>query len=166
MSFFGGGGGGEVSTATITLDNDQIKTLPTIPVEIVPAPGAGYILCLTRAIYISNFAAGAYSGIDTDISYLVLGTSALNEFSSYVVNYSTDSLTTLTSFLGSTTPKINDVIVSSLIVEGLGSYNGVANLSTRENTNIALFALNGANFTGGNAANTLKVQVWYTVAEV
>lgn len=48
--------------ATITLTHAQIKALPTTPVQIVVAPGAGAVVLLVAAMLRSNFAV-AYTNV-------------------------------------------------------------------------------------------------------
>jgi hypothetical protein len=46
-----------------TLDNDQVKALPTVTLDTVPAPGAGAIIMPISVVTLVKFAAGAYGNI-------------------------------------------------------------------------------------------------------
>ena len=52
-----------VKKASVTLTDAQIKALPTTPINILPAPGAGMLHMLHGALFVADFSAGAYTNI-------------------------------------------------------------------------------------------------------
>jgi hypothetical protein len=159
----GGGGGGVLSVASVKLTNAQVLALPTTPVQLVAAPGAGKVLIPFLAVFYLDWTAD-YTNID---AHAVLK-----------VGYSpTGSLTFLVAFV-----EIANSGVSGVLAEGASNYavlgptaiaNGASSFVVAVSgsndepgqTNVALLlaatnALAG-NFTGGDPANTLQVSVYY-----
>lgn len=151
---------------TVTLTDAQIKALPTTPVQIVAAPGDGRVLIFHSAVLVSNWSdANKYTNI---------AGSGVRELAVYYgaefENASTKNPSVLNAFffgvpatmarLKPYSPSDTDLMVMSLVhVDAAESmYNQPFNL----------YCYNGAsgNFTGGDAANTLKVTVFYTVFDL
>lgn len=137
---------GYLVLAEVTLTDAEIKALPTTPIELVAAAGAGKIIKIIDITAVQKIVSGgSYTNVNTG-SYLTL---------------------------------INDNNVFGLsaspLEEGSGDWfsPGVTNYqgyyeTTMENMPVMLAVNNsgGGNFTGGNAANTLKINVYYVVVDL
>jgi hypothetical protein len=175
------GGAVPLQKATVTLTNAQIKALPTTPITLIAAPGSGYIIKLLAATVVVNTTAGAYTNIDTtycavpQFSHVSGGLwlatpAAIND----------DSLTTdmtyATTVLGSTAKRVLHCVVPVQVAADQGSTSGAEGIvfsnvtnaaSDFENLPVLLDAYNGSgDFTGGNAANTMRVTAYYTVEAI
>lgn len=171
MGFFGGGGGGGsemIHQATISLTDAQIKALPTTPVEAVPAPGAGKMLIPLSVVVHVDGVGGAYDNIDLADGYIAL---AWNGAVDAVYLALTDgTLGQVFNLLGAATNCL--VIVppnseySSVYLSTGGPHN-TRLISEVVNQGLDIYAFNSlGNFTGGDAANSMKVTVLYTIIDV
>lgn len=153
-----------VLSASVLLTDTQIKALPTTPVAIIAAPGAGFRNRVITASYRIDATAGAYTGIDAtaaDLS-LVLGPSFWRA-SDPIYNDSASSKTLLTDFLGNAHSRVVDIAQKwdyELANLGIPADIGGKALQFRA------FQGTGLDFTGGNAANTLRVTVYYAVEQL
>ena len=148
-----------------TLTDAQIKALATpTPVEVLPAPGAGYIWSVIRLDMVIDAAAGAYGNI-TDLAYVEL----THTRSDNLVDDASVGFTQLTDFFG--TASVNyaslrgqfstEADSAYTAFSGYGNINKVIkNVDADDNAavNIQIAGNTGA-LTGGNAANTLKIRV-------
>jgi hypothetical protein len=155
------GGAGLLLSKTVTLTDAQIKALPTTKFEIIPAPGENKIIVPVSAIFILDTLAGAYTS-DAD--------------SAWNLRWGTDSET------ASQIMPINAILNQQNI--GFGQWgipyadNGTGNFGnvviniafSNSLINKSIVITDGwmgvADYTGGNAANTLKVIVYYVVVDV
>lgn len=143
--------------ATVTLTNAQIKTLPSLPMEVVAAPGANRMLLPVYGAVVLNAVAGAYA--DTDGGAVLL---------KYVGGHSNGSTYGTIPF--------NQ---ADITVCGLGSESNIKNYgggdwtfwgpedlqSVLVNKALAIACENGTDFTGGHADNSLTVTVAYMVLD-
>lgn len=158
----------QIYRAAITLDNDQIKTLPTVPQAIVPAtevlnysglPNQLFLpVAFSVTVHISD---GAYTNVDSAAKYvLAIG-------SDWSINGMEADLATMAQ-LASTTPQIgiaNSYNANTLDTKILALHVSAGGL---QDNALALVISNGAlgNLTDGNAANTMDVSVFYIIVDV
>jgi len=143
------GGGSSYLSATVTLTDAQIKALPSGNVEIIAAPGTGKYLYVNQVAFALNIV-GAYTNVTINIPpQLWYKTSEVGIVDS-----------TLDDFAFTTPDKYGTL---------LNTYpQGYFASADIENRAIELNISNtgAGNFTGGNAANTLKVTVYYVVVDL
>lgn len=156
-------GFGEFRTIRILTDA-QIKALPTTSVELVPVPGAGKMLVPRMATL--NFARTAnYTNIQATAVLKIangdgiLGIAPMNE-----------SFGMVSGFLAGGGNAIVNIAPYSIVdVDSFENVNGtIAGPPEFDNRSYVIKATNAAGgaFTGGNAANTLKVTVDWSVIDV
>jgi hypothetical protein len=151
-----------VLSATVTLTDAEIKALPTTYKQIVPAPGAGKMLNFISSIINLDATAGAYTNIITDGLLFVGHDDYLSEASCFA-NMPTGASKNISSLTAST-------ISNSTYAGYLGYAIAVINnysFTDLENKPLKLHAINTeGDFTGGNAANTLQITVYYTITDI
>lgn len=138
---------GAVLTATVTIADTDIKLLPTVAIQIIPAPGADRVIEIIGATFVLDAAAGAYTNVDAG--------AVMGLITSSVVGI-TDRVTD--GFFTAASKKAVQVTGGSIDTDG-AAYSSYANRAIQVSVNNAA----AGNFTGGNAANTLKVRVTYQV---
>lgn len=149
-----------LQVASVTLTDAQIKALPTTPVEIVAAPGAGKFIAVVYAVLVIDTMAAAYTNIDAEAAWLALqvdGRSITNRY---------DELDQ--GALASTAQAV--IILSPLELNNNGSLNASwpGDVSDLANQPLVAFFNNGGSgaFTGGDDDNSLKVVVYYVEVEL
>lgn len=153
---------------TVTLTNAQIKALPTTPVVVVPAPGAGkMILPVARAINKPTFAAPYtnQSAPNTQPYAVLTWGDEVGYASAWMPDDDDPSLGQF-SKLFDAAPQVfvldsySDTAATWGLVSQAQSFNA-------ENLPVKLFVSNAAgDFTGGHADNVLVVTVVYCVVDL
>jgi hypothetical protein len=142
------------------LTDAQIKALPTTPVELVPAQGAEKGLFIHSAFFRSKFTGGAYTNIDASYCDLSL-------YPTYLPMFAKDIDASLNNIFFAN-PDTENFNLSGQF-QFLNNYflGAAVDESVFNNHNITLRCTNPAgNFTGGNAANTLEVTVFYSIVDL
>ncbi len=153
------GGGGSVLSASVTLTDAQIKALPTTAIEIVAAQGVGKMISVLMAVANWSVSAGAYTNQDADTRF-------------WIQNEGGAALSTVISQIPSATTNRGYNLIGGALINSAGAWNGIVesdgyNVSQLANKNIQAFIDNaGGDLTGGNAANTLKVTVYYVIVDL
>jgi len=166
-------------TAKVTLTDAQIKALPTTPVVVVPAPGAGKMILPATALLRVQFPSapsGGYSGIDTDFAAIYLQYQAGQQIAAGVMNqnsqFTMQNLNTLLGVGGATddtwaliqVSTINNAAAaitafgSPVIADGGSPVDKAIVIAGNDNVASA--------WTGGDPANSLKVTVVYLVLDL
>lgn len=154
---------GLLQSATVELTDAQIKALPTTGIQIVAAPGENKLL-LPVAAYIRGVTAagGAYTNIG-DIGWNLIWEDGV---------FATSPLQP--SFVGGeNTDMIQQFLIPNTYVSGVATFSGLAFTGDAfDSTNIINKPLvlkdswNTGDYTAGNAANTLKVTVYYIIVDL
>lgn len=138
-----------------TLTDAQIKTLPTTGIDIIPTPTNNKLIIITTAILLWNTSAGAYTNVDPSAN-IVLTYGDFDETATSNSGMHTDAANRITIL----SQAVMDDFRAAWAGYSISYINGTLQTPII-NKKISLWATNGAlgNFTGGNAANTLKVIV-------
>lgn len=163
--------------STTPLTNANVIALPGTPITLVSAPGAGFrIKLLAPVTLISDFSAGAYTGLDTTYATLNVQTPAGSWLTCAVANDNTltTPLSKLTS-LFSAFDRVVDLPIPAMDAFDAGNAGGASEWiipvvstdpASLDNDAVVLYLDNNGSVTnlgGGNAANTLKVVVYYAI---
>jgi len=160
--------------ATVTLTDANVKALPTTPITLVAAPGSGKRIKLLAppSLHLDN-TAGVYTNINT--TYAAISVDWAGSWAAGALlndNAASPALTQVTYFLNTSHAYISDLTVPYMLADSIERwvYSGEVDASGQPIANEDNVALkisvdnNGSgNFTGGNAANTLKVVVYYAI---
>lgn len=160
---------GWILRKVITLSHTQIIALPTTPIEVIPAPGANKIIHGLGGAMISHTLAGSYTNIDV-AAFLQLscaGWPVLN----YLPNdasITNGSATRLTDFFQGA-----DLVhlVPAMDTEGVANWGPVPFMITlseviNQPLQVSIDNASAGMLTGGNAANTLQIVVYYTIIDL
>lgn len=158
-----GGNGGEVLSKKIVLNDDQIKSLPTVSVEIIPAVSNGKIILPIAFAAKLDATAGQYTNLDAGTTVLIIGWDngaggTLVDAMAYIRYSFVETLNIDWSF-GSLIGRTDANIYDALQAFETGEQN-------IEAKSLVIAAYNAGNFTGGNAANSLTLTVYYSVVDL
>jgi hypothetical protein len=150
----------------VTLTDAQIKALPTTSITIIPAAGAGLLIQPSMAILLINATAAAYTNLNA-AAWISMQVGTVDMLG-YLVNDTTitnGSTTSLSTFFGASNHHAT-LMPGTVRTEGVnewGSVSAVFDPTAFVNTDLKLKFDNGVsgNLTGGDAANKLRVFVWY-----
>lgn len=152
LPFAGEGGAVEqvVYSQTVTLTDANIKALPTTPFELLPEPAAGQRLFIVGGTVTIDVRAGVYTNFGATTKFrLVLG----GVWNQDAILFFKDQLEDNSAvFVNDFRPNADFTYVDEVLLGGgftATTPNGVA-----------------GNFTGGNAANTIKITTLYSVADL
>ena len=158
----GGGGSQPFLTAEVTLTDAQIKALGAgggsgVYTDIVAAPGTGKGLVFQAGFVVVDAAAGAYGNINA-AAYMDF---ELNGGSSVSPQMPHDNLVGL---LGGDA-ELACATFPTWAPAGEVSYFDASQI---ENLPLSLFTYNASAgaFDGGNAANSARIKVWYTIEDL
>lgn len=152
----------------VVFTNAQVLALPTTPLTVLPTV-AGSLIVPLKIMAQWNTIAGIYTNIDA-AGYLAFEVNSIT-FSDFLGNdaTTTPALTDLTTALGtaSNPPWSFDAFRSTVDPASAGWGAGPEEVSAAAGP-LQLFCNNGGsgNLTGGNAANSLTVDVWYVLRAV
>lgn len=169
----GSASGAPILRASVTLTDAQIKALPTTPITVVAAAGAGTVITPIAWRFIADLSGGAYATVNA-AAYFHIRYNGGTDASSYILNAAgtTPAKTMMTDIFVSTTkwflilqPWQEQLDPAS---DEWGVVPVVAATGNIENKALECRINNGGsgNLTGGNAANTLTIVTLYTVESV
>lgn len=159
-----GGASSPLTSVSVTLTNAQIKALPTTPVTIIAAPASGYRNRVIAASLVGRYTSGAYTNVNVTYASLVVQTGGA-WITNPVINDITIPLDDLSRILGAVDLAVDLMVPPAFPWGWLNSPISSSDPSSQDAavTEIAIDNNGSGNLTGGNAANTLKVTVYYTV---
>src|SRR3990172_1029723 len=145
-----------IKSATVTLTDAEIKALPSTAFEILPAPGVNKLLWVLSGILKFSLVS-AYTNRHADNAIFLTYDEWFAEASA------------LTTLPNGTADDFSSLIPAAFVESRVAwdSYlrSGIDSQPSSDcvNRNIKLFCDNAGSgdFTGGNAANTLKVTIYY-----
>jgi hypothetical protein len=167
----GGGSGSSVSLLKKTFTDAEIKLLPTTIPVIVPAAGANKFLIFHRAMFVSHgFDVNPYTNLNfAGVSFCAFFNGFDPTGSSSPLLFIAGSANaweqTFNTFFNGTFPIAQFIPNSAVSLPFVQLATSNVYSAIGINSGLVLGTNNGAsgNFTGGNAANTLDIHVWYSI---
>ncbi len=158
--------------ATTTLTDAQIKALPTTAITLVSAPGSGKSIVPLAGVLYTKTSSGAYTNINA-AAEIQIRFSSTAEGLNYIANdaaITNGSATPVSVLLGGTTPR-KAMLQPYIRTEDVDQWGPMSAIeASADSTNVALkIGINNqgsGNLTGGNAANSATVTVFYFIADV
>lgn len=153
-------------SATVELTDAQTKALPTTGIEIVAAPGAGQVVIPVAVIIATDTNAAAYTNIGAD-AFMEIGTDAVSWcYPAYNESGGDTFLSALLGVISKEYVTLNTV-ASQANVAGWGVVANALQRTQIDNKALRVkITGNSGNLTGGNVANTLRVNAIYTVIDL
>jgi len=133
------GAGGDIKVATLALNDAQIKSLNSVPVQIIAAPGSNIYTVVLGCFVVKDTSAGAY-----------------NTASNFSLRYS-----------GVTVDLTSPMSLFQASANYRWQLAAMANIGTTSvDSNKAVVAYQAADLTSGNASNYYKIIAVYTLFDV
>jgi hypothetical protein len=150
-----------------TLTDAQIKALPTTAVEIVPAPGAGKALKMIACLCLLKHAAGAYGNIADNMCGVGINIdgriSSVGDWG-WLIGDNSDPIGGYIEISPGAAVGLKVQSYAHTLITGAGYYSDLGNRNmTISGHNWDSSGNDLGVWTGGNAANTLDVIVFYTI---
>jgi hypothetical protein len=151
-----------IRKAVVTLTNAQIRAIPTTGIEIVAAPGVGKRIAVIYGQALLDNTAGIYGNVDPTFALILRTTGG----GSTVAMSGICELEWL--FTDGSEKGIGEIPAPNSYQSGGIIAGGSDYASAYENVGVSLRASNGVlgNLTLGDAANTLKVTVYYAIIDL
>ena len=155
------------TTSITTLTNAQIKLLPTTPVELIAAPDSSDVrIKVLGATIVVDAAAGSYTNINATYADVHLQWSSGEWPATPIFN----DVTATPDVTGVNFLLAGGLVEADLLIPYVVAFPSYANVTAIATTGSAGLALqigmdnNGSGvLTGGNAANTMTVTVYYAI---
>jgi hypothetical protein len=145
----------------VIIPHEDITFLPSTPYELLPAPGAGKIYIFHAACLMWKFSAGAYTNIGANNRLLIT-----------YGNYDAEA-SILTPFSATSSDRITvlpSITLDTAVPAAWPNFHEAAmpfQLASIINAPLKLYSgSNSGAYTGGNAANTLEVTVFYSIVNL
>jgi len=149
--------------ASVTLNNTQIKALPTTAVTLIAAPGANTRINLIHLELFANFVAGGYTNVNGSQAWLTCKMNG-TDVTSYLVQDPTVLLYSFYNFF-TTASKQSAPFTRWTEVESSWGSLSFPEATDFINKALEIYVDNGSlgDFTGGNVLNTIKARAFYTL---
>ncbi len=168
----GSASGAGIRRVSVALTDAEIKALPTSSKLILAAQGAGFIVVPQFFLVQIRAAAGAYTNIHASSSARFETATTNKLVSGYIANDAgtTPVLSQMTQLFGNASNRQLLLTADFFTVNesaGWSTFGDVQIIGDLENRDIQFAVSNtGGNFTGGNAANTGRILMYYTVETI